>query len=153
MFEAELKDYLHRTNAVLPGPQARKAFAAYTAGCVRDIAQNEPDADFAAVREQLPDPTQAAEEFLAAQPEQTRQQWQRQARRRKWAARIAIAAVIIVLAGIVAFYVKTKGVFVVNTVTYYTDYGDTDLTPEEMLRIAEEQARARHSEEEWQSEE
>ena len=47
----------------------------------------------------------------------------------------AMAAVILLLAGIVAFYYKTNGVMIVNTKTTITDFTDSDLTCEEITEL------------------
>ena len=47
----------------------------------------------------------------------------------------AMAAVILLLAGIVAFYFKTNGVMIVNTKTTITDFTDSDLTCEEITEL------------------
>ena len=47
----------------------------------------------------------------------------------------AMAAVILLLAGIVAFYFKTNGVMIVNTKTTITDFTGSDLTCEEITEL------------------
>ena len=75
------------------------------------------------------------QDFLESQPPEIVTAWQAQAVRRKKCMFAAMAAVILLLAGIVAFYFKTNGVMVVNTKTTITDFTDSDLTCEEITEL------------------
>lgn len=134
MFEQEQKRFVRQAASVLPGAEARDAFARYVAGAVRDLSS--PEDGFAPVAEQLGGTAeQAARDFLDSQPPEVVERWRQSARRanrRRW---IAVGVVIAVLAAIVAFYVATKGVLIVNTETTYYDFSDTDLTAEEQLEL------------------
>ena len=72
---------------------------------------------------------------MESQPPEIVTAWQAQAARRKKCIFAAIAAVILLLAGIVAFYFKTNGVLIVNTKTTVIDHGDTDLSDEELNEL------------------
>lgn len=134
MFEREQKQFVRQASSALPGAEAQAAFARYVAGAVRDLGS--PEEGFAPVAEQLGGtPAQAARAFLDSQPPEVVERWRqyaRRANRRRW---IAVGVVIAVLAAIVAFYVATKGVLIVNTETTYYDFSDTDLTAEEQLEL------------------
>ena len=72
---------------------------------------------------------------MESQPPEIVTAWQAQAVRRKKCVFAAMAAVILLLAGIVAFYFKTNGVLIVNTKTTITDFTDSDLTDEEITEL------------------
>lgn len=72
---------------------------------------------------------------MESQPPEIVTAWQAQAARRKKCIFAAIAAVILLLAGIVALYFKTNGVMIVNTKTTIIDHGDTDLSAEELNEL------------------
>ena len=50
--------------------------------------------------------------------------------------RAALWVLCTVLAVLVAFFVVTKGVLLINTETTYIDFGDTDMTLEEQAEAA-----------------
>ena len=75
------------------------------------------------------------QDFLESQPPEIVTAWQAQAVRRKKCMFAAIAALVLLLAGIVAFYFKTNGVLIVNTKTTITDFTDSDLTCEEITEL------------------
>lgn len=72
---------------------------------------------------------------MESQPPEIATAWQAQAVRRKKCVFAAMAAVILFLAEIVAFYFKTNGVLIVNTKTTITDFTDSDLTCEEITEL------------------
>ena len=72
---------------------------------------------------------------MESQPPEIVTAWQAQAVRRKKCVFAAIAALVLLLAGIVAFYFKTNGVMIVNTKTTITDFTDSDLTCEEITEL------------------
>ena len=72
---------------------------------------------------------------MESQPPEIVTAWQAQAVRRKKCMFAAMAAVILLLAGIVAFYFKTNGVLIVNTKTTVMDFTDSDLTCEETTEL------------------
>lgn len=137
MFEKELRTYLKAAAPALPCAEARAAFAAYVRGAAQDVCGGDPQADFAAAAAQLgADPEQAARDFAQSQSPETLARWQAAARRRKVRLRLAVGLTIGVLAVLVAFFVVTKGVLLVNTETTYIDFGDTDMTLEEQAEAA-----------------
>lgn len=139
MFEKELQTYLKAAAPALPCAEARAAFAAYVRGAAQDVCGGDPQADFAAAAAQLgADPEQAARDFVQSQSPKMLARWQAAARRRKVRLRLAVGLTIGVLAVLVAFFVVTKGVLLINTETTYIDFGDTDMTQEEMLEKAME---------------
>ena len=73
--------------------------------------------------------------FWKASPPEIVTAWQAQAARRKKCVFAAMAALVLLLAGIVAFYFKTNGVLIVNTKTTITDFTDSDLTCEEITEL------------------
>lgn len=137
MFEKELQTYLKAAAPALPCAEARAAFAAYVRGAAQDVCGGDPQADFAAAAAQLgTDPEQAARDFVQSQSSETLARWQAAARRRKIRLRLAVGLIIGVLAALVAFFVVTKGVLLINTETTYIDFGDTDMTLEEQAEAA-----------------
>jgi len=137
MFEKELQTYLKAAAPALPCAEARAAFAAYVRGAAQDVCGGDPQADFAAAAAQLgADPEQAARDFVQSQSPETLARWQAAARRRKVRLRLAVGLTIGVLAVLVAFFVVTKGVLLINTETTYIDFGDTDMTLEEQAEAA-----------------
>ncbi len=137
MFEKELQTYLKAAAPALPCAEARAAFAAYVRGAAQDVCGGDPQADFAAAAAQLgADPEQAARDFVQSQSPETLARWQAAARRRKIRLRLAVGLIIGVLAALVAFFVVTKGVLLINTETTYIDFGDTDMTLEEQAEAA-----------------
>lgn len=137
MFEKELQTYLKAAAPALPCAEARAAFAAYVRGAAQDVCGGDPQADFAAAAAQLgADPEQAARDFVQSHSPETLARWQAAARRRKVRLRLAVGLTIGVLAVLVAFFVVTKGVLLINTETTYIDFGDTDMTLEEQAEAA-----------------
>lgn len=136
-FAKEQKRFVRACAEYLPGPSAKKAFAQYALSAIEDYRANCPDADFAQAARQIgTGPYDAVQSFLESQPPQTLALWQKQAARRKKCKIAAVAAVILVLAGIVAFYFKTNGVLIVNTKTTMIDFDDSDLSDEELAKLA-----------------
>lgn len=72
---------------------------------------------------------------MESQPPEIVTVWQAQAVRRKKCMFAAIAALVLLLAGIVAFYFKTNGVLIVNTKTTVMDFTDANLTDEEITEL------------------
>jgi len=137
MFEKELQTYLKAAAPALPCAEARAAFAAYVRGAAQDVCGGDPQADFATAAAQLgADPEQAARDFAQSQSPETLARWQAVAHRRKVRLRLAVGFTIGVLAVLVAFFVVTKGVLLVNTETTIVNWGNTDMTQEEMLEKA-----------------
>lgn len=137
MFEKEVQTYLKAAAPALPCAEARAAFAAYVRGAAQDVCGGDPRADFTTVAAQLgADPEQAARDFVQSQSPETLARWQAAARRRKVRLRLAVGLIIGVLAVLVAFFVVTKGVLLINTETTYIDFGDTDMTLEEQAEAA-----------------
>ena len=139
MFEKELQTYLKAAAPALPCAEARAAFAAYVRGAAQDVCSVDPRADFTTVAAQLgADPEQAARDFVQSQSLETLARWQAAARRRKVRLRLAVGLIIGVLAVLVAFFVVTKGVLLVNTETTIINWGDTDMTQEELDQITQQ---------------
>lgn len=139
MFEKELQTYLKAAAPALPCAEARAAFAAYVRGAAQDVCGADPEVDFTTVVAQLgADPEQAARDFVQSQSPETLARWQAAARRRKVRLRLTVGLTIGVLAALVTFFVVTKGVLLVNTETTIINWGDTDMTQEEMLEKAME---------------
>ena len=69
---------------------------------------------------------------MESQPPEIVTAWQAQAVRRKKCMFAAMAALVLLLAGIVAFYFKTNGVLIVNTKTTVMDFTDANLSDEEI---------------------
>lgn len=72
---------------------------------------------------------------MESQPPEIVTAWQAQAVRRKKCMFAAMAALVLLLAGIVAFYFKTNGVMIVNTKTTVMDFTDANLTDEEITEL------------------
>ena len=72
---------------------------------------------------------------MESQPPEIVTAWQAQAVRRKKCVFAAMAAVVLLLAGIVAFYFKTNGVLIMNTKTTVMDFTDANLTDEEITEL------------------
>ena len=135
-FDREQKHFFLACAGYLPGRGARKAFEAYARAAIEDYCGNCPGCTFAQAAEQIGGkPYEAVQDFLESQPPETVTAWQAQAVRRKKCMFAAMAAVILLLAGIVAFYFKTNGVMIVNTKTTITDFTDSDLTCEEITEF------------------
>ena len=136
VFECERKRFFQACAGYLPGHSARKAFEAYARAAIEDYCGNCPGCAFAQAAEQIGGkPYEAVQDFLESQPPEIVTAWQAQAVRRKKCMFAAMAAVILLLAGIVAFYFKTNGVMIVNTKTTITDFTDSDLTCEEITEL------------------
>lgn len=136
VFECERKRFFQACAGYLPGHSARKAFEAYARAAIEDYCDNCPGCTFAQAAEQIGGkPYEAVQDFLESQPPEILNTWQAQAVRRKKCMFAAMAAVILLLAGIVAFYFKTNGVMIVNTKTTITDFTDSDLTCEEITEL------------------
>ena len=75
------------------------------------------------------------QDFLESQPPEIVTAWQAQAVRRKKCMFAAMAALVLLLAGIVAFYFKTNGVLIMNTKTTVMDFTDANLTDEEITEL------------------
>ncbi len=137
-FAKEQKRFLRACAEYLPGPSAKKAFAQYALSAIEDYRANCPGADFAQAAQQIgTGPYDAVQSFLESQPPQKLALWQKQAARGKKCKIAAVAAVILILAGIVAFYFKTNGVLIVNTKTTMIDYGDLEMSDSDFLQWAE----------------
>lgn len=137
MFEKKLQTYLKAAAPALPCAEARAAFAAYVRGAAQDVCGADPEVEFTTVAAQLgADPEQAARDFVQSQSPKMLARWQAAARRRKVRLRLAVGLTIGVLAALVAFFVVTKGVLLINTETTYIDFGDTDMTLEEQAEAA-----------------
>lgn len=135
MFEKELQAYLKEAAPALPCAEARSAFAAYVRGVAREVCGETTDADFSPVAVQLGSrPGQAARDFVDSQSPQTLARWNVAAHNRKFRLRLVVGLVIAVLASVILFFVATKGVMVVTRETTIINWGDTDMTPEEMLQ-------------------
>lgn len=135
-FDCEQKRFFQACAGYLPGHSARKAFEAYARAAIEDYCGNCPGCAFAQAAEQIGGkPYEAVQDFLESQPPEIVTAWQAQAVRRKKCMFAAMAAVILLLAGIVAFYFKTNGVMIVNTKTTITDFTDSDLTCEEITEL------------------
>lgn len=142
MLESDLKAYLKAAAPSLPCAEARAAFSSYVRGVVCDVCGDDLDADFSTAAMQLgTSPRQAARDFVENQSPQTQARWQTAARRRRLRLWVAVGLVIAILAGIVAFFIVTKGVMVVTTETTVINWGDTDMTLEEQTRAALELTR------------
>lgn len=135
-FAKEQKRFLRTCAEYLPGPSAKKAFEQYALSAIEDYRANCPGTDFAQAAQQIgTGPYDAAQSFLESQPPQTLALWQKQAARSKKCKIAAVVAVILVLAGIVAFYFKTNGVLIVNTKTTMIDFDDSDLSEQEQADL------------------
>ena len=135
-FEHEQKRFFQACAGYLPGRGARKAFEAYARAAIEDYCGNCPGCTFAQAAEQIGGkPYEAVQDFLESQPPEIVTAWQAQAVRRRKCIFAAIAVVVLLLAGIVAFYFKTNGVMIVNTKTTIIDHGDTDLSDEELNEL------------------
>lgn len=135
-FEHEQKRFFQACAGYLPGRGARKAFEDYARAAIEDSCGNCPGCTFAQSAEQIGGkPYEAVQDFLESQPPEIVTAWQAQAVRRKKRMFAAIAALVLLLAGIVAFYFKTNGVLIVNTKTTITDFTDSDLTCEEITEL------------------
>ena len=136
VFECERKRFFQACAGYLPGHSARKAFEAYARAAIEDYCDNCPGCTFAQAAEQIGGkPYEAVQDFLESQPPEIVTAWQAQAVRRRKCIFAAIAAVVLLLAGIVAFYFKTNGVMIVNTKTTIIDHGNTDLSDEELNEL------------------
>ena len=137
-FAKEQKRFLRTCAEYLPGPSAKKAFAQYALSAIEDYRANCPGADFAQAAQQIgTGPYDAVQSFLESQSPQTLALWQKQAAGRKKCKIAGVIAMILVLAGIVAFYFKTNGVLIVNTKTTIIDYGNLEMSDSEFLQWAE----------------
>ena len=135
-FEHERKHFFQACAGYLPGRGARKAFEDYARAAIEDYCGNCPGCTFAQAAEQIGGkPYEAVQDFLESQPPEIVTAWQAQAVRRRKCIFAAIAVVVLLLAGIVAFYFKTNGVMIVNTKTTIIDHGDTDLSAEELNEL------------------
>ena len=135
-FEHEQKCFFQACAGYLPGRGARKAFEDYARAAIEDYCGNCPGCAFAQAAEQIGGkPYEAVQAFLESQPPEIVTAWQAQAVRRKKCVFAAMAALVLLLAGIVAFYFKTNGVMIVNTKTTITDFTDANLTDEEITEL------------------
>lgn len=137
MFDKDLNIYLRTANRALPCGTARTAFACYINEVAQDVLRNDPNADFAAVTEQLGStPRQAAEDFMESQPPETLARWEAEGRHRKRTVILAVGVTIAALAAALAFFVVTKGILIVNTETTYTGHQESNPAQEELDELA-----------------
>lgn len=144
MFEKELRIYLKAAASFLPCPEAKKLFTRYVYSVSQDICSEKNEKDFSAVLSQLgTDPQRAARDFVESQSQETIARWHDAARRHKVRKHLALGLTVGVLMIIIAFFVVTKGVFIVNTDTTIINWGNTDMTQEEILERAMKQPLAK----------
>ena len=139
MFEKELQTYLKAAAPALPCAEARAAFEAYVRSVAQDVCSAASEESFTAVAAQLGStPEQAARDFTESQSPETIARWKTAANRHKFRLRLALSLTIGVLAVLVTFFVVTKGVLIINTETTIVNWGDPDMSREEMLKRAME---------------
>ena len=139
MFEKELQTYLKAAASALPCSEARAAFETYVRGVSQDVCSAASEESFTAVVAQLgADPEQAARDFTESQTPETTARWKEAAHRHKFRLRLVLGVAIGVLAVLVAFFMVTKGVLIINTETTIINWGDTDMSQKELLKKAME---------------
>lgn len=135
-FAQEQKKFLQTCAKYLPGPDAKKAFEDYAHSALEDYHSNCPDCTFSQAAEQIGgEPYSAVQNFLESQPPEILNNWQVQFTKRQKCKFIIIAFFILVLISIIGLYFKTKGILFVNTKTTIIDYGDTDLSSEDLNEL------------------
>lgn len=139
MFEKELHTYLKAAASSLPCSDAKKVFASYVYSVSRDVCSADTKDDFSAILAQLgADPHQAARHFVESQSLETIAKWHAAACRRKFLVKLAVGLTVGALAVLVAFFIATKGVLIVNTETTYTDLGNSEFTQQDLDDMAEQ---------------
>lgn len=135
-FAQEQKKFLQTCAKYLPGPDAKKAFEEYAHSALEDYHANCPGCTFSQAAEQIGGkPYEAVQDFLESQPLETLNNWQVQFAKRQKCKFIVLGFFILLLISIIGFYFKTKGVLFVNTKTTIIDYGDTDLSTEDLNEL------------------
>lgn len=139
MFEKELRIYLKSAASSLPCSEAKKLFADYVYSVSQDICSANMEKDFSSVLAQLgTDPQQTAHDFIESQPQKTIAKWNAAACRRNFLLKLAVGLTIAAMTVLVVFFVVTKGVWIINTKTTYTDVGNIEYTQEELNQMAEQ---------------
>ncbi|WP_294499892.1 hypothetical protein [uncultured Gemmiger sp.] len=124
MYESEVKDYCRRAGSLLACSRAqRQQFDRLTRQSVQEYLQEVPGAPWPEVERTLGSPEEAASAFMESLPPDTAEHW---AGAHKCRLRLAAAAVCLVFAllvGVIAFFVITKGVAIIEkeTTIYYLD--------------------------------
>lgn len=135
-FAKEQKKFLRICAKYLPGPAAKKAFEEYANAALEDYCANCPDCTFVQAAEQIGgEPCSAVQNFLESQSLKILNDWQVQVAKRKKCKFIVFTIIVLTLVSIIGFYFKTKGILFVNTKTTIIDYGDTDLSSENLNEL------------------
>lgn len=131
MYEKEVKEYCRCAGGSLAcGRAQRRAFDSYIQRSVQDYLENDPGASWAELEQVLGPPQDAAELYMSTLPPGTALHWTAAHKRRRKLAILAMCLAFALLVGIVAFFVVTEGVVIIEaqTTIAYDFYGSPPAT-------------------------
>lgn len=132
MYEREVKDYCRRAGGLLAcGRAQRQRFDRLTRQSVQEYLQEVPGASWPEVERTLGSPEEAAGAFMESLPAGAAEHWAGAHRRRLRLTAAAVCLVFALLLGVIAFFVATNGVAIIEkeTTIYYLDENSADPTP------------------------
>lgn len=124
MYEREVKDYCRRAGGLLAcGRAQRQRFDRLTRQSVQEYLQEVPGASWPEVERTLGSPEEAAGAFMESLPPGAAEHWAGAHRRRLRLTAAAVCLVFALLVGVIAFFVATNGVAIIEkeTTIYYLD--------------------------------
>lgn len=124
MYEREVKDYCRRAGSLLAcGRAQRQRFDRLTRQSVQEYLQEVPGASWPEVEQTLGSPEEAAGAFMESLPAGTAEHWAGTHRRRLRLTAAAVCLVFALLVSVIAFFVATNGVAIIEkeTTIYYLD--------------------------------
>ena len=124
MYEREVKDYCRRAGSLLAcGRAQRQRFDRLTRQSVQEYLQEVPGASWQEVEQTLGSPEEAAGAFMESLPPGAAEHWAGAHRRRLRLTAAAVCLVFALLVSVIAFFVATNGVAIIEkeTTIYYLD--------------------------------
>ena len=124
MYEREVKDYCRRAGSLLAcGRAQRQRFDRLTRQSVQEYLQEVPGASWPEVEQTLGSPEEAAGAFMESLPPGAAEHWAGAHRRRLRLTAAAVCLVFALLVSVIAFFVATNGVAIIEkeTTIYYLD--------------------------------
>ena len=132
MYEREVKDYCRRAGSLLAcGRAQRQRFDRLTRQSVQEYLREVPGASWPEVEQTLGSPEEAAGAFMESLPAGAAEHWAGARKRRLRLTAAAVCLVFALLLGVIAFFVATNGVAIIEkeTTIYYLDENSADPTP------------------------
>ena len=124
MYEREVKDYCRRAGSLLAcGRAQRQRFDRLTRQSVQEYLQEVPGASWPEVEQTLGSPEEAAGAFMESLPAGAAEHWAGARKRRLRLTAAAVCLVFALLVSVIAFFVATNGVAIIEkeTTIYYLD--------------------------------